>query len=363
MLGVARLLRDQGADVRFSSSSEVADFILGEGFACNKLPLADVRYGEDGELAVGGTVARSGMIMARAYQQLRLEVSNLLSYNPDAVLSDSVLSTVLASRMLGKKVITIINQLKIETSPGGSAPHRLLSAGASEGLGTLWGLSEKILLPDLPPPYTISESNLWNTNVENTRYIGFLTSEAEGGPDLALDGFAADSRPKIFWQVSGPPRTRAPLLKKAFEISERLSDRYLFVITGGDPAGRATPTPIPAGWFYGWCTQVQRCFRSCDIIVSRAGHETIAQAISCSKPSLLIPIPRQTEQEGNSKKAVKLGVAMSIDQDDLSIDSFAQAVQKLKGEDFAANVSKISRIANALDAKKEIVSALRAGLS
>jgi UDP:flavonoid glycosyltransferase YjiC (YdhE family) len=325
------------------------------------LPLADVRYNEEGELSVKETVASSGVIMARAYQQLRLEISNMVKFDPDVVLSDSVLSTVLAARIVGKRVITVLNQLKIESSQRESVPHRLLSAGTSEGLGTLWGLSEKILLPDLPPPLTLSENNLWNANVDNTKYIGFLTPQDEGAPDEAHRSFVESRHPRIFWQVSGPPKTRSPFLRKAFEISDALSDIYSFVLTGGDPAGSTEPRAIPGGWYYGWCTLVPCYFKDCDIVVSRAGHGTLAQSISNGKPSLLVPIPGQTEQEGNSGKAMKLGVALTVSQEELTLAKFKETVELLMGGDFASNCSKIGAVARGFEARREILSALTEG--
>ncbi|HUI86957.1 MAG TPA: glycosyltransferase [Nitrososphaerales archaeon] len=360
MLAVARALNEKGVQVRFSSSSEVAHFIEKQGFECNRLPLADVRYNEDGGLSVKHTVASGGIIMARTYQQMRLEISHMMSFDPDSVLVDSALSTLLAAKISGKRAITILNQLRIESSQRDSVPHRLLSAGMTEGMGTLWELSDEILLPDLPPPYTISESNLWNANIKNTRYIGFLTQEDEGTPDRAHRDFAGASLPKVFWQVSGPPKTRTPLLKKALAIAERLAGSYTFVITGGDPTGETTPKPIPGGWYYEWCGLVENYFRACDLIVSRAGHGTLSQAISHGKPSLLVPIPGQTEQEGNSKKAAKLGVSLAVGQDDLTPERFREAVGRLREEGFASNVSKVCEVARGYDAQEEIIKALRA---
>jgi UDP:flavonoid glycosyltransferase YjiC (YdhE family) len=360
MLSVARVLREQGVEVRFSSSGEVVHFIEKQGFKCNRIPLADVRYDRDGGVSVTETVASTGMFMARTYQQLRLELSNLSRFDPDVVLSDSVLSTLLASRIARKRTITVVNQLRIEASPRRSLQHRILSAGTTEWLGTLVGLSDMVLLPDLPPPYTISESNLWNASVNNTKYIGFLTMEDEGTPDEALGSLANDSRPRIFWQVSGPPKTRLPFLRKALEFAKKLSDTYAFVVTAGDPAGGTAPKRIPGGWYYGWCTLTQHYFRGCDLVVSRAGHGTIALAISNSRPSLLVPIPRQTEQVGNARKAEKLGVALVMGQDELDLDGFRRCVERLKEKDFSLRVSEMRRIAARFEARKEIISALAA---
>ena len=358
MLGVARLLRERGTEVRFSSSNEVASYIQMRGFECNRLPLSDVSYNAAGELAVGKTIVSSGVVMARALRQLTLELANLASFNPDAVISDSVLSTVVAAKMLGRRVITVLNQLLIDAMADRSTLRKVLSVGVSEGMSNMWGLSEMVMLPDLPPPYTISENNLWNASLHNFRYIGFLTLDDEGEPDNAYQVFRNDPRTRIFWQVSGPPMTRQPLLKKAFAIAEATSDRYTFVITGGDPRGPRIPVPLPGGWYYGWCTLAQHYFRSCDVVVSRAGHGTLAQAITSAKPSLLVPIPNQTEQAGNSAKAAKLGIALTVAQDELSQGSFTRAIDAMEGGAFAPSLGRASEVANKFEARLEIVRAL-----
>lgn len=359
MLSVAKVLRSRGVDVCFSSSKEVADFIEWNGFRCNRLPHADVVYNEMGEVSVKDTLMTSPLILARTFHQMQQELSNLVHFEPDAVLADSVLSTVLGGRILGKHVITVLNQLTIESSSRDfRARFRVLSAGTSAGMGKLWGRSHRILLPDLPPPYTISEKNLWNSSVDNTRYIGFLTPEDNSETDETWAVYQESNLPKVFWQVSGPRGTRAPLVKKAMEIAKANSSRYTFVITGGVPNGATKPTKIPGGWYYGWCKPIQHYFGASDLIVARAGHSTVAAALMNGKPSLLIPIHKQTEQEGNAKKAVKLGVSLAVDQESLSPSGFRGAADSLLGEKYLARAKELSSYANSFDAKSEIVRAL-----
>ena len=46
-------------------------------------------------------------------------------------------------------------------------------------LGLFWSLSDEILMPDLPPPYTISEANITGSDVANrVRYVGFMSPKA-----------------------------------------------------------------------------------------------------------------------------------------------------------------------------------------
>jgi len=76
------------------------------------------------------------------------------------------------------------------------------------------------------------------------------------------------------------------------------------------------------------------------------------------KPSLLVPIPQQTEQEGNAEKAERLGIAVRVEQDDLSPQTFSEASGRLLGGRVGQRLREVSAVARRLDAKSEIVKAL-----
>ncbi len=359
MLEVADVLRRSGVEVMFSSSGEVVAMIRGRGYRCNSIPLADVRYTENGAFSLRETMTASPVIVARTYQQTYMESRNIAGFGPDAVLSDSSLPTVLAARLSRVPVFTVLNQLSLTGSHGPSgAPARLLSVGTSAAMGKLWELSDEILLPDLPPPYTISERNLWGSDVAKTRYIGFLRMTPRGEPDPLAERFGSDTRRKVFWQVSGPPKTRGSFLAKAVEVAKALADKFVFVVSGGDPGGNPDPRQIPGGWYFDWVRSPEAYFAACDVVVSRAGHGTISQAIISSKPSLLVPIPRQPEQEGNALKAERLGVSVRIPQDRLSVPQVSEGIESLLGKGTAERTAKLGAYANGFHAAEEIASTL-----
>jgi UDP-N-acetylglucosamine--N-acetylmuramyl-(pentapeptide) pyrophosphoryl-undecaprenol N-acetylglucosamine transferase len=361
MLEVAKELKGRNAIVEFSSSGEVASLIRSQGYACNDLPLADVRYSESGAFLVKETLMASPAILARTYRQLGGEIANIVRFGPDVVLSDSALPTILAARVLRVPAYTVLNQLSLTSSHQNKGVlRRLLSVGTSAGMGRLWEFSDEVLLPDLPPPYTISEKNLWGSNVEKTRYVGFLAPSEGGKPDSAATEFMNDGRPKVFWQVSGPPRTRSSFLKMAMEYSESLAGKYSFVVSGGDPQASASPTRIPGGWYYGWCGIAEFYFGACDVVVSRAGHGTIGQAILWAKPSLLVPIPKQPEQEGNAEKAAMLGVSVWHRQDTLTLEVLDESLAALLSGAYAAKTKRLCELARGFDAKADIVRTIEA---
>ena len=361
MLEVAKELRARNALVEFSSSGEVASLIKDHGYPCNDLPLADVQYSESGAFLLKETLIAYPSILARTYRQLGEEVANIERFGPDVVLSDSALPTILAARILRVPAYTVLNQLNLTSSHGNKGVlSKLLSVGISAATGKLWEFSDEVLLPDLPPPYTISEKNLWGSNVEKTRYVGFLSPSEGGEPDHAAAEFISDKRPKIFWQVSGPPKTRSSFLRMALDYSEALAAKYSFVVSAGNPSASTLPTRFRGGWYYGWCGISEFYFKACDLVVSRAGHGTIGQAILWSKPSLLVPIPRQPEQEGNAEKAAKLGVSIWHRQEELTVEVLEKSFNALLNGDYPAATKRFGDLARRFDAKADIVRTIEA---
>lgn len=363
MLEIAKELEARGESIEFSSSGEVASLISKKGYRCNVLPLADVRYSEDGSFQVKETLLDAPTILHRTNRQLVAELSNMERFAPDAVLSDSALPTAIAGKLLRIPTFTVLNQLNLTSSHESKNPFsRVFSVGMSAGIGKLWELTDHVFLPDLPPPYTISERNLWGSEVENAHYVGFLFSRDNNAPDRAAEDFASDKRKKVFWQVSGPPKTRKAFLEKALQLCDALADEYAFVLTAGDPSGSTVPRRSGKIWFYDWCGITDVYFRRCDAVISRAGHGTIAQSIMSSKPMLIVPIPKQPEQEGNADKAARLGVSITLRQGELTTERVRKALRSLLSSGFQERAEELGAVASTYDARSTIVDALESSV-
>ena len=357
MLAVARVISQSGDSVFFSSSGDAVDLIRNSGYPCENLPLVDVSWKEDGRFSSLDTARDFPLILARFIQQIKIETGIISSLNPDVVLSDSMLSTVVASRMAGVKIVTVLNQLRLEASSG--TPQmlaKMISAGSVSLVDRLWDLSATILLSDLPPPYTISERNLWSSGraAAKARYVGFAISPAQNSEDGVTRVLARERKPMIYWQVSGPRTTRAPLLRCAQRFAEATRDQFITVVSAGNPVGSRVPVKTSSGWYYEWCEVKDTLQRLATVIVSRAGHSSIAQYIIGGRPSLLVPIPMQTEQEGNAAKAERLGISLYIDEASLSLETYEDAIARLQEEAVGQKIKELGAFARNFDATAEI---------
>ncbi|HVB95071.1 MAG TPA: glycosyltransferase family protein [Nitrososphaerales archaeon] len=365
MAALADELRAEGDEVTFSSSGEVTRWLKAKGYRCNDVPLVDVAFNDSGAFSATETLKELPVLMGRMCSQVQREVGNLGRFAPQVVLSDSMASTVVASKLMGVRSVAILNQLRLISSP--RTPKtigQILAGGSITLVNGLWELCDEILVPDLPPPYTISERNLWNAGSASSRarYIGFLTPKGDTGApgDELLDLWRAEKRKrKVFWQVSGPPPTRGPFLAKALEAAKALEHDYLFVITAGNPGGETSPTRVPGGYLYQWCNISRAFIDSCDAVVSRAGHVSISDYILRAKPCLLVPIQSQTEQIGNANKAEKLGFAIVADEVELDPTRVGDLLRELSEERYGTRAQEMKRTADGYDALRAILSALR----
>jgi UDP-N-acetylglucosamine--N-acetylmuramyl-(pentapeptide) pyrophosphoryl-undecaprenol N-acetylglucosamine transferase len=364
MAALAEALVASGDQVMFSSSGEVTRWLEARGYRCNDVPLVDVVFTSAGSFSAKETLKFFPVIMARLCRQLEREVGNLKRFAPHVVLSDSMGSTVVASKLLGIRSVALLNQLRLISSPRTPRTAAQLLAGGSVTVGDIcWGLCDEILIPDLPPPYTISEKNLWNAGSASARarYVGFLTPDrrtSPGGDELLEKWRTEKRRRKVFWQISGPPATRGPFLAKALETAKALEAEYLFVITAGNPAGQTTPSQVPGGYLYQWCNSSSAFIDSCDAVVSRAGHVSISDYIRHAKPSLLVPIPSQTEQIGNAEKAQKLGFAIAVDESELSPMKVGERLGQLASGGYASRAREMRKLAEGYDAVGSILEVL-----
>ncbi|MDA4113174.1 MAG: hypothetical protein OK474_03925 [Thaumarchaeota archaeon] len=363
MMAVVRRLQQDGCDLMCSSSEEATGYLRMQGLACNDIPLVDVVFTENGNFSATDTMKVAPWLILKVFKQVGIEARNMIRFRPDVLLSDSLVSSVMASKLLGLKSVTVLNQLMLVSSP--NTPRRvakLLSTGSITVGNEFWELSDRILFPDLPPPYTISESNLWDSGTVGARaeYIGLLTLPRSYDLDQETEKILQTRKKIIFWQVSGPAKTRNHFLTKARGAAAALGAEYLSIISAGNPLGSSSPTAIEGGYLYDWCLSKDVLIDRCDVMVSRAGHVTISDLILRGKPSILVPIAAQSEQIGNATKAQKLGVAVCIREEEFSVKAFVDALVYVGSDEMKRRCADLADYAGQFDAVGSIVRALTA---
>ncbi|MEM2923250.1 MAG: glycosyltransferase family protein [Candidatus Nitrosocaldus sp.] len=373
MLMVADRLRSYGYDLEFSSFGDVVDYITMHGYRCRVVPEVEFGWNPITGFNVKRSIMKIPENLFNFTKQLRLEMDNIARFKPDVVISDTRLSTLLASMMLDIPCIIILNQIKLLLSPRLREFRivRLFEDMLGELFGMLWSRGDTLLAPDLPPPYTISEQNLWHiNNASSIEYSGFMISrmmvdrtrvESVARALEIEDGYAnsnGDGRSLIFVHISGPAETKRFIVKSIVEGMERMKDDGIMVVVSeGKPKGDTVPRRIRNGWYFEWCPCKDELFSISKVIVMRGGHSTIAQAIQQGKPLICIPIENHSEQLGNASKVERLGLGIMLREKHLNVEHVHEAIYNILNDysRYEKNVEHVRDVATRMDGVGEVV--------
>jgi UDP-N-acetylglucosamine--N-acetylmuramyl-(pentapeptide) pyrophosphoryl-undecaprenol N-acetylglucosamine transferase len=369
VLRLARSLEKDGVEPLFSCFGQGLNYFAsqGERRRVAECPALDVEWTEDGSFSASEFIPSFPYMFSAFLRQVAFERNSIRRFDPGVILSDSRLSVVLAGRSESYPVVTMLNQFKVAFPERfrSNVLGRLYERIAGDSLGTLWSLSDEILMTDLPPPYTIGAASIEGTGLSSrVRYVGFTSPRpALGEEELrrARDLLALDGRPLVFFQVSGPDQTKGRLVDLILRAVGKLSPRYNTVVSMGYPGGSAEPRKLAGGgWAYEWCPIKNELFHMCDLVVGRSGHSTIGQCIDGGKPAILVPIHNHPEQIANAERFANLGLGLCIRQEDLRVESLVESVELCLSEPSykrgAERVRRISERYNGFRRCAEIVS-------
>jgi UDP-N-acetylglucosamine--N-acetylmuramyl-(pentapeptide) pyrophosphoryl-undecaprenol N-acetylglucosamine transferase len=178
---------------------------------------------------------------------------------------------------------------------------------------------QKIVIPDNPPPFTISDyniGNLDNSEFKNkTEYVGAFidTTPVKGAEE------------HIFAPVSGPIGTRSKLIKTLLPVIQKTQNKA--IISLGIP-GQQASAKIGNCELHNWLSAAERqeAMKNAKYVIFSGGHITCFETVKYAKPSICIPT--QPEQGGNAAKLADLGCSIKVKNQ----KELAKAVQKMESE-------------------------------
>ncbi len=336
---VADELQKNGFEIRFSSFGEAASYISMKGYQCATVAPMEFAWSKGG-FSVKHSLANIPRWFTNFSRQVNQEARNISLHNPGVVVSDSRLSPIVGAKLLGTPSVVVLNQVKLLLSPRlrELAIARLFEDMIGELLGSLWGLADRILVPDLPPPFTISSHNIWNIGsaARKLEYIGFTSPRYDVTEkrmeEVATSLGLARSRPLVYVLVSGPSQTRMVLVRLAIEAAKLSDPKIQFVISEGNARGSPEPKKIGESvWYYEWCPVRDEVMALSDALVLRGGHVALSQAIQFGKPVLTVPIENHGEQLGNSRRIAELGMGKMLFPKGLGPKEMAGGISELLG--------------------------------
>jgi len=360
---MARRLRADGTDFRISSFGQGLRYIASSGEAANVLecPSLDVEWSAGG-FSSWHVLPRFPFMFNSFMKQLAFEGANIAKFDPDVVVSDSRLSPVFAGKMRLYPVITILNQFSVAFPPRFRTPTgRFYERVAGDVLGLMWSLSDQVMMTDLPPPYTIGETNMVGDEVASIlKFVGFTSHPpqvSEGSLQKVRGMLDLDGKPLVFCQVSGPDETKEWFRETILRAAADISKVGNLVISMGHPEGSPEPRRLASGaWFFDWCPMKDELFALSDLVVARAGHSTIGQCIELGKPAVLVPIYNHPEQIGNAEKFSALGLGVGIRSEKLTPEKLAEAVKAcLNDSSYRMKVEAVGRVSRKYNGTQTIL--------
>jgi uncharacterized protein (TIGR00661 family) len=326
LITIAKKLRELGAFCFFSTNGEAVDFIKSHNFPVERGPA--IKYFElpDGAPDFVKTTTRPILHISAMLRQICKEIRLIKRINPDVIVTDSRLSTVIASWLLGRSSLLILQQMKIiiphvkELSRIRRILKKLLEYGLVACLSVIWRISKKIYVPDFPYPFTIAKSqvNVYSSFYKRAEFIGplieiNLNTLSNKQEDIATKRFFdLNELPLIFLGLSGTPKEKKAITEKFKEIFQSFPKTYQFLVT----TGRRNFTPVIRDnvKIYGWIESRTPIYRICDVVIHRGGHNTTSECLYFGKPMIIIPAPSHPEKIDNANSIKRLGLGLVISQ-------------------------------------------------
>jgi UDP-N-acetylglucosamine--N-acetylmuramyl-(pentapeptide) pyrophosphoryl-undecaprenol N-acetylglucosamine transferase len=372
LLMIADRLRQEGINVRFSSYGEAVTYVSLRGYKCATVSPVEFAWSMEGGFSVKDSIANVPVWFANFSRQVNQETRNILERSPDIVVSDSRLSPLISARLLKVPSVVILNQIKLLLSPRlhDFIGPRIFENIVGEFLGSMWAMADRVLVPDLPPPYTLSAHNVWHIGSASRKieYVGFASPRPQISEERVIRvvnmlGFEK-SRPLVFVHVSGPSQTRPALIRVAVETAKKLDPKIQFVISEGNPRGKSHAIRIgKLSWYYEWCPVRDEIFASSDLLVLRGGHVALSQAIQFGKPVVTVPIENHGEQLGNCTKVAELGAGVMLHPKGLRPEQLGDAIEKVLGDpEYKKKAVGLQRLAEKLNGVDNVVQIIRSYL-
>ncbi len=363
MLIIANALSKLGHSSVFSSYGDAVRVIRKRGHKVYESP--SLLWSEDkaGTVDPRGTMANSPLYMQRLLTHMFNEVDFIRKETPDVVVSDSRVSTILAAVLLGKRVITIVHQIKLLlpdlTVDGDQNVQRKIEIFASKLLDAFWARGEKILVPDFEPPLTLARSHLQISNDLKRKivFIGpFISKKPHEypSPESILKHLGIRARKVVYAGISGTPRERQALFRKIVHVSRYLPKDVFLLITQGEPSSSVIIRKENLH-IYSWVKDRLMLLKACDLLITRGGHNTVSEAIYFGRPMLIIPTPNHPEHMEIARNAHRMGVAEVMSQSKSAREIASVILQLLENDILIENALRVSMVVKRYDATKKSV--------
>lgn len=286
--------------------------------------VGDIALNKD-KISIGGSVLKS-------VRKLQPDFVNrisalLLKEKPDVVVVDGYLLGALAAKLLGKKVVCITNCTKVwYVFP---KTHVIVERGTDLFSKAIIDVSERVIVPDFPPPFTVASANIDYFGQEKKfRFVGpvVTTGHAKKG--------------KVVLISMGGTSVASEGVGIAAEVIRSLG--YKTIVADGKMD----------------IESVKRAIAAAPFVVFHGGHTSIMEAMCCETPVICIPLKGYTERENNALGAQRLGFGVVLDDEWIDKSAVELAVQIVTSKQSVEAVKRLAAAAHPTQAAAEAARAI-----
>jgi len=342
---LARYLHRKGAKLYLSTYGDGERYYSVKG----KELFKDIFFDENIEYAWSksglkwsATIANSVMNLDIFIKHFINEYERIKKIKPNIVISDSRISSLAASKAAGYRSIAITNQLYIRTF------HKLSDEISSKIFNKVWALADYIMIQDLPPPYTITYSNI-------VPYLDYVSKKAIFIGLLydfkSLDNYnvSIDKDIDILFLISAPSRDRINFFQSLYPYTKKfsLNTGYNVYLIEGNPSRNMEKT-VGSFHYISWIDDPLKYIRRSKIVILRGGQTSILESILMGTPMIILPAVKQTEQMENARRVEELGLGINVNYEEYlkNNDILANAIERVFSSynSYLNNINKVKSI-------------------
>jgi len=251
-VSIAEEVVRRGGEVIFSTYLEGVDYVRKFGFPVLSAPPIQMENDPTGSIDLKSSTVEQGITaFPTLLEQVRFEIQSMKAFDADIVFSDSRVSSIIAGRLLKIPVVLLLNQfLPRVPRVKDTNLFKILDGTVLTILGRTWALSDIIVIPDFPEPYTISLDSLRMPRRvgARVRLVGSILQEKPeentNSHEIRERLGVEDDQRLIYAGISGPRPEREPLVRVLEPIFTKFPDRYRVLMSIGVPvAGEQVRVP------------------------------------------------------------------------------------------------------------------------
>lgn len=241
-------------------------------------------------------------------KQILIEKRIISKFSPKLIISDSMFSTQFLAWKYKIPSITVTNQLYIILN-NSSLLRKSFSLLIKRFMPKIWFVSQEVLIPDMPPPYTISLRNIIDvpkSKLNKCTFVGLIDNYEK----YVLNNFSEIY--DVYIAISGPLIDKLNFYLNILKIIPMISKRYSIVVSSGNYRSNYVISKNNYKIF-SWVKNKLNIAKRSKLIILRGGLTSILEAILLRKPMIIIPAMGQTEQIGNAWSVERLRIGKYID--------------------------------------------------